>query len=110
MQYVVQTRGFGVVTGEIGSGKSTAVRALFRKLDGSRYRLLYLSDASRNPTTVLPDFVPPTIRLQFPLQANAILIVIPTIYSLLIQKRISVFQVGSPPYHQNRPANFIIQV
>jgi type II secretory pathway predicted ATPase ExeA len=49
MQYVVQSRGFGVVTGEIGSGKSTTVRALFRKLDGSRYRLLYLSDASLNP-------------------------------------------------------------
>jgi type II secretory pathway predicted ATPase ExeA len=49
MQYVVQTRGFGVVTGEIGSGKSTAIRALFRKLDGSRYRLLYLSDANPNP-------------------------------------------------------------
>ncbi len=49
MQYVVQTRGFGVVTGEIGSGKSTAIRALFRKPDGSRYRLLYLSAASLNP-------------------------------------------------------------
>jgi len=49
MQYVVQSRGFGVVTGEIGSGKSTAVRTLLRKLDGSRYRLLYMSDANPNP-------------------------------------------------------------
>lgn len=49
MQYVVQSRGFGVVTGEIGSGKSTAVRTLLRKLDGSRFRLLYMSDANPNP-------------------------------------------------------------
>jgi type II secretory pathway predicted ATPase ExeA len=26
--YLVQSRGFGLVTGEVGSGKSTAIRAL----------------------------------------------------------------------------------
>lgn len=49
LHYMVQTRSFGCVTGEIGAGKSTAVRSLFDQLDRTRYQLIYLSDSSLRP-------------------------------------------------------------
>ncbi len=36
LAYLVRERGFGLVTGEIGSGKSTAVRAFAASLDFNR--------------------------------------------------------------------------
>jgi len=47
LAYLVRERGFGLVTGEIGSGKSTAVRAFAANLDFNRYLVVYLA----NPTT-----------------------------------------------------------
>jgi type II secretory pathway predicted ATPase ExeA len=47
LTYLVRERGFGLVTGEIGSGKSTAVRAFAAGLDFNRYLVVYLA----NPTT-----------------------------------------------------------
>jgi type II secretory pathway predicted ATPase ExeA len=47
LAYLVRERGFGLVTGEIGSGKSTAVRAFAANLDFNRYLVIYLA----NPTT-----------------------------------------------------------
>lgn len=49
LTYLVRERGFGLITGEIGSGKSTAVRAFTAGLDPNRYFVLYLA----NPTTGL---------------------------------------------------------
>lgn len=47
LTYLVREHGFGLVTGEIGSGKSTAVRAFTASLDFNRHWVIYLS----NPTT-----------------------------------------------------------
>ena len=47
LAYLVRERGFGLVTGEIGSGKFTAVRAFAANLDFNRYLVVYLA----NPTT-----------------------------------------------------------
>lgn len=47
LTYLLRESGFGLVTGEIGSGKSTAVRAFCSSLDPNRYQLLYLA----NPTS-----------------------------------------------------------
>jgi type II secretory pathway predicted ATPase ExeA len=47
LMYLVHERGFGLITGEIGSGKSTAVRAFAAGLDFNRYLVVYLA----NPTT-----------------------------------------------------------
>lgn len=47
LTYLVRERGCGLVTGEIGSGKSTAVRAFATSLDANRYLVVYLA----NPTT-----------------------------------------------------------
>lgn len=47
LTYLVRERGSGLVTGEIGSGKSTAVRAFTAGLDANSYLVIYLA----NPTT-----------------------------------------------------------
>lgn len=47
LTYLVRERGLGLVTGEIGSGKSTAIRTFAASLDFNRYLVVYLA----NPTT-----------------------------------------------------------
>lgn len=47
LTYLVRERGLGLITGEIGAGKSTAVRAFAATLDFNRYGVVYLA----NPTT-----------------------------------------------------------
>jgi general secretion pathway protein A len=47
LTYLVCEQGFGLVTGEFGSGKSTAVRAFTDSLDFNRHLVIYLT----NPTT-----------------------------------------------------------
>jgi len=49
LRYIAESRLFGVVTGEVGSGKSTAIRAFQDSLDKSRYLFIYLSDSSLGP-------------------------------------------------------------
>jgi general secretion pathway protein A len=46
LSYLISEQGIGLVTGEIGSGKSTAVRSFVSSLDPNRYLVIYLS----NPT------------------------------------------------------------
>jgi len=47
LTFLVREQGFGLVTGEFGSGKSTAVRAFAAALDANRHLVIYLA----NPTT-----------------------------------------------------------
>lgn len=49
LQYMMMTRSIGCVTGEIGCGKSTAIRALKDRLDANKYNFIYLSDANLKP-------------------------------------------------------------
>lgn len=49
LRYIVKHRALGLVTGEVGSGKSTAIRALAHGLDHTRNPLFYLSDSSLDP-------------------------------------------------------------
>jgi type II secretory pathway predicted ATPase ExeA len=46
LTYLIRERGLGLVTGDVGAGKSTAVRAFTEGLDANRYCVLYLA----NPT------------------------------------------------------------
>jgi len=46
LAYLVSEQGIGLLTGEIGSGKSTAVRSFVSTLDPNRFLVIYLS----NPT------------------------------------------------------------
>jgi len=49
LQYLVRIRGFGMLTGAVGSGKSTTIRALHQSLDPARYRFLYVSRSELAP-------------------------------------------------------------
>jgi len=55
LRYLVQSRGFGLVTGEVGSGKSTAVRALAATLDASRNPVFYVSQSGLTPRNLYRD-------------------------------------------------------
>ena len=49
LDYIVRTRSLGVITGEIGAGKSTAIRALASRLDPIRHPFLYIADSALEP-------------------------------------------------------------
>ena len=50
LQVMVDTRAFGVVTGEIRAGKSSAVRPLAAQLDPVRHPVGYLAESALHPT------------------------------------------------------------
>lgn len=55
LQYIIQTRAFGLITGDVGAGKSTAIRALYDQLDRSRHQFVYIADAELNPRSFYRD-------------------------------------------------------
>jgi len=44
LTHLVRERGIGVITGEVGSGKSTAIRAFVESLEPSRYAVVYTAN------------------------------------------------------------------
>src|ERR1039458_10104416 len=46
IQYCIAESSLGVVTGEVGAGKSVAVRAAVAGLDRTRYSVVYLANPS----------------------------------------------------------------
>lgn len=49
LRLMVENRYLGLLTGEVGSGKSTLIRRLFQSLDPTRYLSVYLSMANLKP-------------------------------------------------------------
>lgn len=49
LKYVVASKGFGVMTGSPGSGKSSVLRTLDASLDKSRFLFCYINDADLKP-------------------------------------------------------------
>jgi type II secretory pathway predicted ATPase ExeA len=49
LEYAARNRLFAVVTGDVGTGKTTALRKLVGSLDSNRYRVLYISDSALTP-------------------------------------------------------------
>lgn len=49
LRFAIENRYFSLVTGEIGAGKSTAIRALCESMDPSKYRFVYLSESRLSP-------------------------------------------------------------
>jgi len=47
--YVAERQLFCVLTGECGTGKTTAVRRFKEELDGSKYTLMYIADSKLTP-------------------------------------------------------------
>jgi type II secretory pathway predicted ATPase ExeA len=55
LTYLLRETGIGLVTGEVGSGKSTALRAFAEGLDPNRYLVLYLANPALGMTGVYRD-------------------------------------------------------
>ncbi len=52
--YVIQQhRGVGMLTGEVGCGKTTVTKALIKSLDEDRYQLLLLSNPAMDPLDLI---------------------------------------------------------
>lgn len=49
LDYAAQERGFALLTGEVGTGKSTALRAFLARLPITRYTPLYVTDSQLTP-------------------------------------------------------------
>lgn len=49
LDHIVKSRTLGIITGEVGAGKSTAVRALASRLDAIRFPFIYIADSSLEP-------------------------------------------------------------
>lgn len=56
LNYMAKTRSFGLVTGEIGAGKSAAIRTLRDGLDPTKYRFIYLCDSAAKVSTIVVRF------------------------------------------------------
>lgn len=75
LKYSMERRTISVLTGEVGCGKSTVLRALVSSLPDTRYKFIYISD--RNLTErafydliltelgVIPDYLPVRMKRQF---------------------------------------------
>lgn len=49
LKYITLRRSFGVITGDAGTGKTTAIRKFCQELDKNRYLVLYISDSALTP-------------------------------------------------------------
>lgn len=49
LEFTCHKHWFATLTGECGSGKSTAIRCLSNRLDSKRFRVLYLADSQLTP-------------------------------------------------------------
>jgi len=49
LEYVARNRLFAVVTGDVGTGKTTGIRKLVSSLDMNRYKVMYISDSALTP-------------------------------------------------------------
>src|SRR5438445_6310267 len=56
--WVVTERATGVVTGEVGAGKTVAVRAATAALDASRHALIYLAQPGTGVRGIYPEIGP----------------------------------------------------
>jgi len=49
LKYIVSTRGFGLLTGSPGTGKSSLIRSLEASLDKTRFQFCYINEADLKP-------------------------------------------------------------
>jgi len=52
LKYVVNSKGFAVLSGHPGAGKSTVIRSLEASLDKNKYILCYINESSLKPATL----------------------------------------------------------
>lgn len=49
LRHVIETGSLAVITGQVGSGKSTAIQSVMHSLDTSRYRYIYMASSELSP-------------------------------------------------------------
>lgn len=49
LRHAIDTGSLAVITGQVGSGKSTAIRSVIHSLEASRYRYIYLASSALSP-------------------------------------------------------------
>lgn len=49
LRHAIETGSLAVITGQVGSGKSTAIRSVIQSLETSRYRYIYLASSQLTP-------------------------------------------------------------
>lgn len=49
LRHAIETGSLAVITGQVGSGKSTAIRSMMHSLEASRYRYIYLASSQLTP-------------------------------------------------------------
>lgn len=49
LRHAIDTGSLAVITGQVGSGKSTAIRSVIHSLEASRYRYIYLANSALSP-------------------------------------------------------------
>ncbi|MHB1678836.1 MAG: ExeA family protein [Sulfuriferula sp.] len=49
LRHAIETGSLAVITGQVGSGKSTAIRSVMYSLEASRYRYIYLASSELTP-------------------------------------------------------------
>ena len=49
LRHAIETGSLAVVTGQVGSGKSTAIRSVMHTLEASRYRFIYMASSELSP-------------------------------------------------------------
>ncbi len=74
LRYLMDARGLGLLTGEAGAGKSTALQALAAQCDPATHPLIYLADSHQEPAGFYRDVLeqcgvqPARTRLEVRLQ------------------------------------------
>lgn len=71
LQFVIRQRAFGLVTGDVGAGKSTAVRALYDMLDRTVHPFLYIADSRLTPKAFYREVLE-QLGLEVPFHARQI--------------------------------------
>ncbi len=57
LTFLLRQQGLGLVTGDIGAGKSTAMRAFTARLDPNRYFVIYLANPTVGITGLYRDIL-----------------------------------------------------
>lgn len=71
LQFAIRQRAFALITGDVGCGKSSAVRALYDLLDHTVNPLLYIADSSLTPKSFYREVLE-QFGLQVPFHARQI--------------------------------------
>lgn len=57
LQFAAEHRGAALITGDTGTGKTTAIRAVMKRMDDSRYRFMYMASRALTPKTLYREIL-----------------------------------------------------